>query len=110
VGAYAPLIPPRSTPGVVWSVREPTWLDWLTIRGCAERRTQRAAADHPSLVLATKAGASGELLGKLLDAYASEPGAIAVDLLLCDSQQQRHLSWGLMAGAGWPARRSGPGF
>lgn len=32
----------------------------------AERRTQRAAADHPSLVLATKAGASGELLAKLL--------------------------------------------
>jgi DNA-binding transcriptional LysR family regulator len=59
----------------------------------AERRTQRAAADHPSLVLATKAGASGELLEKLLDAYASEPGAIAVDLLLCDSQQQRQLLW-----------------
>jgi LysR family transcriptional regulator, benzoate and cis,cis-muconate-responsive activator of ben and cat genes len=59
----------------------------------AERRTQRAAADHPSLVLATKAGASGELLEKLLDAYAGEPGAIAVDLLLCDSQQQRQLLW-----------------
>jgi LysR family transcriptional regulator, benzoate and cis,cis-muconate-responsive activator of ben and cat genes len=61
--------------------------------GAAQRHTRRAAADQPSLVIATKAGASGDLLAKLLDAYASEPGAIAVDLLLCDAQQQRQLVW-----------------
>jgi LysR family transcriptional regulator, benzoate and cis,cis-muconate-responsive activator of ben and cat genes len=65
----------------------------LGAMAAAERRTQRAAADHPRLVLAAKAGAAGELLEKLLDAYATEPGAIAVDLLLCDSQQQRQLVW-----------------
>ena len=37
----------------------------------------------PGLVLVTKAGASSELLAKLLDAYAAEPGAVAVDVLLC---------------------------
>ncbi|QIZ37246.1 LysR family transcriptional regulator [Saccharopolyspora sp. ASAGF58] len=57
----------------------------------AERRTQRAATSQPSLVLAAKAGASGELLAKLLDAYAAEPGAVAVDLLLCESQPQQTL-------------------
>jgi len=46
----------------------------------AERRTRRAGAANgtPTLVLVTKAGASAELLAKLLDAYAAEPGAIAV--------------------------------
>ncbi|MGW4063203.1 LysR family transcriptional regulator [Amycolatopsis sp. NPDC004747] len=57
----------------------------------AERRTRRAAASRPSLVLATKAGASPELLAKLLDAYAAEPGAAAVDLLLCESRPQQAL-------------------
>ncbi len=56
-----------------------------------ERRTQQAATSRPSLVLATKAGTSGELLAKLLDAYAVEPGAVAVELLLCESQPQRPL-------------------
>ncbi|SEP67340.1 DNA-binding transcriptional regulator, LysR family [Lentzea xinjiangensis] len=51
----------------------------------AERRTRSAAADRPSLVLAAKAGSSGEVLAKLLDAYAAEPGAVPVDLLLCES-------------------------
>ncbi|GLY48192.1 LysR family transcriptional regulator [Lentzea sp. NBRC 102530] len=49
----------------------------------AERRTR--TVDRPSLVLAAKAGGSGELLAKLLDAYAAEPGAVAVDLLLCEA-------------------------
>ena len=49
----------------------------------AERRTRRAAADQPGMVLATKAGASRELLSKLLDAYAAEPGALAVEVTLC---------------------------
>jgi DNA-binding transcriptional LysR family regulator len=47
----------------------------------AERRTR--SVDRPSLVLAAKAGGSNELLAKLLDAYAAEPGALAVELLLC---------------------------
>ncbi|MEV5833861.1 LysR family transcriptional regulator [Nocardia sp. NPDC052112] len=49
----------------------------------AERRTRRAAADRPGVVLATKAGASSELLSKLLDAYATEPGAVTVEVVLC---------------------------
>ncbi|OXM66311.1 LysR family transcriptional regulator [Amycolatopsis vastitatis] len=57
----------------------------------AERLTQRAATNRPSLVLATKAGAARGLLTKLLDAYAAEPGAAAVDLLLCESQPQKTL-------------------
>ncbi len=57
----------------------------------AERRTRRAAINQPGLVLAAKAGASDELLAKLLDAYAAEPGAVCVDVLLCESQQQQQL-------------------
>ncbi|MFD5824010.1 LysR family transcriptional regulator [Lentzea sp. NPDC060358] len=51
----------------------------------AERRTRNAATDRPSLVLAAKAGGSSEVLAKLLDAYAAEPGAVEVELLLCES-------------------------
>ncbi|MGW7424876.1 LysR family transcriptional regulator [Streptomyces sp. NPDC054813] len=57
----------------------------------AERRTRRAAlaaTGRPGVVLATKAGASGELLAKLLDAYAAEPDAVTVDLLLCGIGEQ----------------------
>ncbi|HUC23509.1 MAG TPA: LysR family transcriptional regulator, partial [Streptosporangiaceae bacterium] len=60
----------------------------------AERRTRRAAlaaTGQPALVLVTKAGASGELLSKLLDAYAAEPGAVAVDVLLCGIAEQERL-------------------
>ncbi|MFG1865370.1 LysR family transcriptional regulator [Microbispora bryophytorum] len=60
----------------------------------AERRTRRAAlaaTGRPGLVLVTKAGASGELLPKLLDAYAAEPGAAAVDVLLCGIGEQERL-------------------
>ncbi len=53
----------------------------------AERRTRRAAG-RPGVVLATKAGASSELLSKLLDAYAAEPGAVAVEVLLCGPGEQ----------------------
>jgi LysR family transcriptional regulator, benzoate and cis,cis-muconate-responsive activator of ben and cat genes len=62
----------------------------------AERRTRRAAAgpDGPAgIVLATKSGTSSELLAKLLDAYAAEPGAVPVEVLLCalgDQQQVLH--------------------
>jgi DNA-binding transcriptional LysR family regulator len=57
----------------------------------AERRTRRAAlagTGRPAVVLAAKAGASSELLAKLLDAYATEPDAVAVDVLLCGPGEQ----------------------
>ncbi|MGI5153641.1 LysR family transcriptional regulator [Microbispora sp. CA-102843] len=60
----------------------------------AERRTRRAALTangRPGLVLVTKAGASGDLLPNLLDAYAAEPGAVAVDVLLCGPGEQERL-------------------
>ena len=57
----------------------------------AERHTRRAATNRPALVLSTKTGASSELLAKLLDAYAAEPDAVPVDLLLCESQPQQPL-------------------
>ncbi|GAA1816422.1 LysR family transcriptional regulator [Actinomadura chokoriensis] len=57
----------------------------------ADRRTRRAAHGEPGLVLVTKAGASSELLQKLLDAYAAEPGAIPVDVLLCGPGEQERL-------------------
>ncbi|MFE2264891.1 LysR family transcriptional regulator [Streptomyces griseosporeus] len=60
----------------------------------AERRTRRAAlaaTGRPAVVLAAKAGASGELLAKLLDAYAAEPGAVAVDVVLCGPGEQARL-------------------
>ncbi|MET9211525.1 MULTISPECIES: LysR family transcriptional regulator [unclassified Nocardia] len=57
----------------------------------AERRTRRAAADLPGVVLATKAGAASELLSKLLDAYAAEPGAVAVEVMLCGPGEPERL-------------------
>jgi DNA-binding transcriptional LysR family regulator len=57
----------------------------------AARRARRAAAGGPGLVLVTKAGASSELLAKLLDAYAAEPDAVSVDVLLCGPGEQEPL-------------------
>src|SRR5690349_47993 len=57
----------------------------------ADRRTRRAAGGGGGVVLVTKAGASGELLAKMLDAYAAEPGAVAVDVILCGIGQQEGL-------------------
>ncbi|BCJ47009.1 LysR family transcriptional regulator [Actinoplanes ianthinogenes] len=57
----------------------------------AERRTRRAASAGPGLVLVAKAGASSELLAKLLDAYASEPDAVPVDVVLCGVAEQERL-------------------
>ncbi|MEC3919956.1 LysR family transcriptional regulator [Nocardia sp. CDC160] len=57
----------------------------------AERRTRRAAADHPGIVLATKAGASSELLSKLLHAYAAEPNAVPVEVILSGPGEQEGL-------------------
>jgi DNA-binding transcriptional LysR family regulator len=60
----------------------------------ADRRTRRAAlaaAGRPGVVLVTKAGASGALLARLLDAYASQPDATAVDVQLCGIGEQEQL-------------------
>ncbi|RKN40352.1 LysR family transcriptional regulator [Streptomyces hoynatensis] len=60
----------------------------------AERRTRRAAlaaTGQAGVVLAAKAGASTELLAKLLDAYAAEPDAVTVDLLLCGIGEQERM-------------------
>jgi DNA-binding transcriptional LysR family regulator len=63
----------------------------------AARRARRAGgADRPGgsrerLVLAAKAAGSHELLQKLLDAYAAEPGAAEVEVLLCLCEQEAML-------------------
>jgi LysR family transcriptional regulator, benzoate and cis,cis-muconate-responsive activator of ben and cat genes len=60
----------------------------------ADRRTRRAAlaaTGQPGLVLVTKAGASSELLSKLLEAYAAEPDAVTVDVHLCGIAEQERL-------------------
>ncbi|OLZ65366.1 LysR family transcriptional regulator [Streptomyces sp. IMTB 2501] len=60
----------------------------------AERRTRRAAlaaTGQAEVVLASKAGASSELLAKLLDAYAAEPNAVIVDVLLCGIGEQERM-------------------
>ncbi|MFJ4898534.1 LysR family transcriptional regulator [Streptomyces sp. NPDC088727] len=62
--------------------------------GAAERRARRAALSttgRPGLVLVTKASASRELLAKLLDAYAAEPGAVPIDVILCGPSEQQPL-------------------
>ena len=53
----------------------------------AGRRALRAGGS-PAVVLATKTGASSELLAKLLAAYAAEPGASHVEVALCGIGEQ----------------------
>ncbi|MER5450867.1 LysR family transcriptional regulator [Streptomyces sp. NPDC002764] len=57
----------------------------------AARRTQRAADPKRPLVLVTKAGASHDVLRRLLDAQAAEPGAVPVEVLLCEVGEQARL-------------------
>ena len=62
----------------------------------AARRTRRAGDPKRPLVLATKAGASHELLRRLLDAAdrddaAGEPGAAPIEVLLCEVGEQARL-------------------
>ncbi|MGW2613728.1 LysR family transcriptional regulator [Streptomyces sp. NPDC001500] len=60
----------------------------------AERRTRRAAlrgSGRAGLVLVTKASASSELLARLLDAYAAEPDAVPVEVILCGPAEQGRL-------------------
>ena len=65
----------------------------LAAVAAAERRTRRAGTvdGTPGLVLVTKAGASIELLAKLLDAYAAEPDAVKVEVLLCGPGEQERM-------------------
>jgi DNA-binding transcriptional LysR family regulator len=51
----------------------------------AERRTRRtveASSGGATVVLTAKAGASGELMAKLLDAFAAEPDSVDVEVVL----------------------------
>lgn len=57
----------------------------------AARRTRRAGDPKRSLVLATKSGASHELLQRLLDAQAREAGAVPVEVLFCEVGEQAGL-------------------
>ena len=59
----------------------------------AERRTRRtAAADgRATVVLTAKAGASSELVAKLLDAYAVEPDAVDVEVVLSPPGHQAEM-------------------
>ncbi len=67
----------------------------LSAVAAAQRRTQQVAGGSRKLVLVAKAGASSELLTRLLDAYAAEPDAVEVDLQLCEAlEQQRQLREG----------------
>jgi DNA-binding transcriptional LysR family regulator len=52
------------------------------------RRTRRAGDPKRPLVLVTKAGASHELLQRLLDTLGSEPDAMPVEVLLCEVGEQ----------------------
>ncbi|WP_229403178.1 LysR family transcriptional regulator [Micromonospora okii] len=66
-------------------------LDAVDAAGRRTRRAAHAATGGPDLVLVTKAGTAGELLSKLLDAYAAEAGAVTVDVLLCGPGEQEKL-------------------
>jgi DNA-binding transcriptional LysR family regulator len=57
----------------------------------AARRTRRAGDPERRLVLATKAGASHELLRRLLDAAASDPAGTPVEVRLCEVGEQAGL-------------------
>ncbi|MFC0100386.1 LysR family transcriptional regulator [Micromonospora marina] len=66
-------------------------LDAVAAAGRRTRRAGQAADGGAGLVLTTKAGASSELLAKLLDAYAAEPDAVPVEVLLCGIGEQERL-------------------
>lgn len=63
----------------------------LSAAEAAEVRTRRAAQSSASVVLAAKAGASSELVAKLLHRYAAEPHAADIDVRLCGPGQQERL-------------------
>jgi LysR family transcriptional regulator, benzoate and cis,cis-muconate-responsive activator of ben and cat genes len=58
----------------------------------AERRTRRTVeVTGPQVVLTAKAGASSELMAKLLDAYAAEPDAVDVEVVLSPPGHQAQM-------------------
>ncbi|WP_432493548.1 LysR family transcriptional regulator [Kineococcus auxinigenes] len=57
----------------------------------AARRTRRAGTAERPLVLAAKAGASHEVLQRLLDAVEGHPVPLPVEVLLCEVGEQAHL-------------------
>lgn len=59
----------------------------------AERRTRRTAhaAGRAPVVLTAKAGAAGDVLADLLDAYAAQPDAVDVDVVLSPPGHQAHM-------------------
>ncbi|WP_410561977.1 LysR family transcriptional regulator [Amycolatopsis sp. cmx-4-61] len=66
----------------------------LDAAAAAVRRTRRAGdrgAGRDRLVLAVKAGAFHELLHKLLDAYAAEPGAAEIEVLPSGTCEQEEM-------------------
>jgi DNA-binding transcriptional LysR family regulator len=63
----------------------------LDAAAAAANRTRRAAAHGNRVVLAVKSGADHELLRKLLDAHAAEPGAAEIEVLLCGIGEQGRL-------------------
>jgi LysR family transcriptional regulator, benzoate and cis,cis-muconate-responsive activator of ben and cat genes len=63
----------------------------LGAMAAAERRAQSAGKGASGLILAAKAGASDELLAKLLEAYANELDAVPVELALCEAHQHQRM-------------------
>lgn len=63
----------------------------LDATSAAARRTRRAATAPHRLTLATKAGTNHELLRTLLEAYAAEPDAAEVEVLLCGMGDQARM-------------------
>lgn len=57
----------------------------------AARRTRRVANPEQPLVLVTKAGASHQLLQRLLDKLAADPDMPRVEVLLCEVGEQAQL-------------------
>lgn len=57
----------------------------------AVERSRRTVDRDDRVVLVTKAGASHDLLRDLLDARAAQPGALPVEVLLCEVGEQRQV-------------------
>lgn len=57
----------------------------------ASRRTRRAGQPEKPLVLVTKAGASHELLQRILNTHARQPDSAPVEILLCEVGEQAGL-------------------
>jgi len=61
------------------------------VAAVAVERSRRTGQADDRLVLVTKAGASHEVLRDLLDTYAGRPGALPVEVLLCELGEQRQV-------------------